>query len=65
MENESNLNNRKKYKDLNAEKLIDIILNKEECIKSVIEYIKEKSDAEQWIEIPNFELTDRLEEGLK
>lgn len=65
MENESNLNNRKKYEDLNAEKLIDIILNKEECIKNVIEYIKEKSDAEQWIEIPNFELTDRLEEGLK
>ena len=65
MENKNNLNNREKYEDLDTEKLIDIILNKEECIKNVIEYIKEKSDAEQWIEIPNFELTDRLEEGLK
>lgn len=56
---------KEKYKDLDKNVLITIILDKEKCIKNVIEYIKEKSDSEEWIEIPNFELTNRLEKGLK
>jgi hypothetical protein len=56
---------KEKYQDLDINTLITIILDKEKVIKNVIEFIKENSDVEGWIDIPNFELTDKLEEGLK
>jgi TusA-related sulfurtransferase len=56
---------KEKYQDLDINTLITIILDKEKTIKNVIEFIKENSDVEGWIDIPNFELTDKLEEGLK
>lgn len=56
---------KQKYQDLDTNTLITIILDKEKVIKSVIEFIKINSDIEGWIEIPNFELTDKLEVALK